>query len=63
MILGYLGKDDRLVEYVEVEEHNTRDKKSDNTKAKRDLDHRCAVTLKEGIPRTIEWQKKVYNVG
>jgi dTDP-glucose 4,6-dehydratase len=60
MILGYLGKDDSLVEYVEVEEHNTRNKKSDNTKAKRDLDHKCTVTLEEGIPRTIEWQKEVY---
>jgi len=63
MILGYLGKDDRLVEYIEYEKHNTRDKKSDNTKAKRDLDHRCTVTLAEGLPLTIEWQKKVYNVG
>jgi dTDP-glucose 4,6-dehydratase len=60
MILGYLGKDDSLVEYVKVEEHNTRNKKSDNTKAKRDLDHKCTVTLEEGIPRTIEWQKEVY---
>lgn len=61
MILGYLGKDDSLVEYVEVEAHNTRDKLSNNEKAKRDLDHKCTVTLEEGIPRTIEWQKEVYN--
>jgi dTDP-glucose 4,6-dehydratase len=60
MILAYLGKDDRLVEYVDYEAHNTRDKRSDNSKAKRELDHRCTVTLEEGIPRTIEWQKKVY---
>jgi dTDP-glucose 4,6-dehydratase len=60
MILGYLGKDDRLVEYVAFEKHNTRDKKSDNTKAKRDLGHQCTVTLAEGIPLTIEWQKEVY---
>ncbi len=63
MILGYLGKDDSLVEYVDLEHHNTRDKKSDNSKAIRDLDHRCTVTLEEGIPLTIEWQKKVYNIG
>ncbi len=60
MILGYLGKDDHLVEYVDVEQHNTRNKLSDNTKAKRDLDHRCTVPLSEGIPKTIEWQKEVY---
>ncbi len=63
MILNYLGKDDRLVEYVEFEKHNTRDKRADITKAKRDLDHRCTVPLEEGIPRTIEWQKEVYQRG
>ncbi|NDJ34805.1 MAG: NAD(P)-dependent oxidoreductase [Chloroflexi bacterium] len=62
MILGYVGKTDELVTYEEVEHHNTRDKKSDNSKAKSDLDHRVTVTLEEGIPRTIEWQKKVYGV-
>jgi len=60
MILGYLGKDDSIVDYVDFEAHNTRDKKSDNTKAKRDLDHQCTVTLEEGIPLTVDWQKKVY---
>jgi dTDP-glucose 4,6-dehydratase len=60
MILQYLGKDDRLVVYEPVEHHNTRDKKADNTRAMRDLDHRCTVTLAAGIPRTIEWQKEVY---
>lgn len=63
MILGYIGKDDSLVEYVDVEHHNTRDKKSDNSKAVRDLDHKCTVELEEGIPLTIEWQKKVYDIG
>lgn len=62
MILEYIGQNDDLVTYAEVEEHNTRDKKSDNSKAKQDLDHRVTVDLDEGIPRTIEWQKQVYNV-
>jgi dTDP-glucose 4,6-dehydratase len=59
-ILECVGKDDRLVKYVEFEAHNTRDKRTDNAKAKRDLDHKVTVTLDEGIPNTIEWQKKVY---
>lgn len=63
MILAYLGKDDRIVEYIHQEAHNTRDKRSDNSKAKRDLDHRCTVSLEEGIPKTIEWQKEVYGRG
>ena len=60
MILKYVGKDDRLVKYVQIEEHNTRDKKADISKSVRDLDHRVEVPMAVGIPRTIEWQKKVY---
>ena len=60
MILSYLGKDDSLVEYVEYEAHNTRNKLANVEKAKRDLGHECTVSLAEGIPRTIEWQKEVY---
>ena len=59
-ILAVLGKDDSLVEYVDFEAHNTRDKKADNTKAKRDLGHEATVGLEEGIERTIEWQRSVY---
>lgn len=60
-ILRYLGKDDHLVTYTPIEAHNTRDKRTSAAKAKRDLDHRVTVSLDEGIPRTIEWQKKVYS--
>ena len=60
LILNYLGKDDSLVTYVDVEAHNTLNKKGDDTKAVRELDHKVTVSLEEGIPRTIEWQKKVY---
>lgn len=63
MILRYLGKDDRQVKYMPLEAHNTRDKKAEISKARRDLDHRCAVPLSAGIPRTIEWQKEVYQRG
>ena len=60
MILAHLGKDDDLVTYAEFEQHNTRDKRADNRRAKRDLDHKVTVDLEQGIPRTIEWQRKVY---
>lgn len=62
LILDYLGKDDRLVKYLEFEAHNTRDKNGDLSKATNDLDHQPCVTLAEGVPRTIEWQKEVYGV-
>jgi dTDP-glucose 4,6-dehydratase len=61
MILNYLGKDDRLVKYVPLESHNTRDKKADISKAVRDLQHCPTVSLSVGIQRTINWQKGVYH--
>jgi len=60
LILGYLRKDDRLVEYITHEPFTTKDKKIDISKAQRDLRHNPQVTLEEGIPKTIEWMKGVY---
>ena len=62
MILGYLGKDDSLVTYKEAEKFTTQDKKTDVTKAIRDLKHAPKVPLSEGIPKTIEWMKSIYKV-
>jgi dTDP-glucose 4,6-dehydratase len=63
IILKYLGKDDRLVTYKESQPDTTLVKKVDIAKAVRDLNHRSTVSLEEGIPRTIEWQKEVYKIG
>ncbi len=63
IILNYLGKDDSLVEYRDLEEATTLEKKVDASKAVRDLGHQSTVTLEEGIPRTINWQKEVYGSG
>ena len=60
-ILNELGKKDDLVEYIEEEFHNILEKKADNFKAKKDLGHKPTISLKEGIKKTIEWQKKIYN--
>jgi dTDP-glucose 4,6-dehydratase len=60
MILTYLGKTDALVKYLGVDVHNVVSKRPDITKAKRDLDHRPTTPLSVGIPRTIEWSKKIY---
>jgi len=62
MILRYLDKTDRLVTYLEFEKHNTRDKKTDNAKARRDLGYETTVPLREGIERTIQWQRGIYDV-
>lgn len=60
MILKYLGKDDSLVKYLAADVHNVVDKRPDITKAKRDLGHKPITPLSVGIPKTIEWYKKIY---
>ncbi len=62
IILRYLGKDDLMVEYREVEPATTLDKRVDVSRAVKDLGHHPTVGLQEGITRTIEWQKGVYGV-
>jgi dTDP-glucose 4,6-dehydratase len=61
-ILDYLGKDDSKVEYRGTEEHNTLNKRASVKKAKRDLNHEARVSLKEGIPKTIEWMRDYYHL-
>jgi dTDP-glucose 4,6-dehydratase len=60
IILDYLGKDDKIVRYLEMEDSTTLEKRVDSSKASRDLEHKSTVSLPEGIGRTIEWQKGVY---
>jgi dTDP-glucose 4,6-dehydratase len=60
MILKYLGKTDSLVKYLDTDVHNVVSKRPDITKAKRDLGHRPTTPLSVGIPKTIEWYKKIY---
>ena len=61
-ILNYLGIDDNLVTYMETEPETTLEKLVDASKARRDLDLKRTVNLKDGIIRTIEWQREVYGI-
>jgi len=64
LILSCLGKSDEgLVTYCESEPFTTKIKKVDTAKAVRDLGHDPKVSLNEGIPKTIDWMKKVYGQG
>lgn len=60
LVLEYLGKDDRLVNYVPEERFTVRDKIPDNSKALRLLGLNPRVSLREGIARTVDWMKEVY---
>jgi dTDP-glucose 4,6-dehydratase len=63
LILGHLGKTDRLVTYKEAEAFTTRDKRIDVRKAVEQLGHETRVSLAEGLPRTLEWMRQVYGIG
>src|SRR3990170_7058615 len=60
LILKHLGKKDTRVTYKEAEPFTTRVKHMDFSKIRRDLKHDPRVPLEEGIPRTIDWMKKLY---
>jgi dTDP-glucose 4,6-dehydratase len=60
-ILRQLGKDDSLVNYLPKQEHTTKNKRPDITKAKELLGHNPTVKIEEGISKTLDWMKQVYN--
>jgi dTDP-glucose 4,6-dehydratase len=61
LILQYLDKDDAKVTYKEAEPFTTKVKHMDFSKARRDLGHDPKIPLEEGIPKTIEWMRKIYS--
>ena len=62
VILRSLGKDDSKVTYKQAEPFTTRVKHMDFSKARRDLNHDPRIPLEEGIPRTIQWMRKAYDL-
>jgi dTDP-glucose 4,6-dehydratase len=60
LILKHLGKTDTLVTYKESEPFTTRTKQVDFSKIRRDLRHEPKVPIEEGIPKYIDWMRKVY---
>jgi dTDP-glucose 4,6-dehydratase len=57
LILHCLRKSDDFVIYKEEEPFTARDKTADVRKATRDLNHRPAVSLEEGVRYTIDWMR------
>ena len=60
IILNYLGKNDSQVRYKDEQPDTTMFKRVDVSRAIHDLGHKSTVSLEEGIPRTIEWQRGIY---
>lgn len=60
IILKTLGKNDRMLIYLPEDKHNVQNKRPDISRAQRDLGHEPKITLEEGVPKTIEWMRRVY---
>lgn len=60
MILKQTGCKDLKVDYVELEKHNTVDKRSDAAKAEKDLGLKETISMETGLARTIAWQREYY---
>jgi dTDP-glucose 4,6-dehydratase len=61
IVLRCAGRDDSLVTYLPEDRHNVQNKRPDITKAKKTFGHNPKTTLEEGVPRTVEWLREVYN--
>lgn len=60
LVLKYTGGDPGLVRYLPEDKHNTVSKRPDIRKATLELGHNPNVLLEEGLPKTVEWMKRVY---
>ena len=62
-IFALLDKSKDNVEYISKEKANVTNKKPDITKAINELGHNPSIMLDEGLPKTIDWMKKIYFEG
>lgn len=62
IIVKATGANPGLVEFRDAEVMTTKIKKVDNTKAVRDLAHSDTVSLEEGVKRTVDWMRSVYDI-
>jgi dTDP-glucose 4,6-dehydratase len=60
MILNQLGLSDDVVRYLDMDKHNTKNKRPSVNLAETELGHNPVTPLTVGIPKTIEWMKQVY---
>ena len=62
LILGHLGLNDAMVNYLPEDKHNVMNKRPNIEKAKKAFGHDPGITLEQGIPKTIDWMRSVYPV-
>tara|TARA_Y100000590_G_scaffold159063_1_gene182467 strand:- start:1247 stop:2188 length:942 start_codon:yes stop_codon:yes gene_type:complete len=62
IVLTVTGKSESLVEYREAEAFTTKIKTVDFSKAIKDLNHDPIIEPEDGIRKTAEWMKKIYQL-
>jgi len=60
VVLKILGRDDSIVTYMPEDKHNTVNKRPNIDKAIKLLGHNPKTKLEEGVKKTIDWMKEVY---
>ncbi len=60
IILKHLGIKDHKVIFLPQDVHNVQNKRPDISKAQQTFGHNPKICLEEGVPKTIEWMRKVY---
>lgn len=63
IVISATGGDPELAAFEEAEPFTTKDKVVDFSKARRDLDHRATIDIKEGVARYAAWMESVYGGG
>lgn len=61
IILDVSGADQKLVQFENSEKLTTKIKVVDISKSINDLNHKNSVSLEQGVKKTYDWMKKVYN--
>ena len=60
LVIRETGAPKKIARYRKIEAFNTLVKRGDNRNAKRDLKWEPHVALREGVRRTVKWQREVY---
>ena len=63
MLLDITGADERLVRHLPLDAHNVTSKRPDISKARTILGHNPRTTLAQGLPLTVDWMRKHYELG
>ena len=60
IILKQVNKDDSLVNYLSQDKHNITNKRPNIEKAKKLFNHNPNTLLEEGVSKTLDWMRKIY---